>query len=187
MFKGNLVRLRPFEKEDAAIIASRINHFETLMGIGRPLPISLQEEEEFVDYAIRETNKGRSIFYIIEENLEGQIIGSASLKGINSRNRTAELGIAIFEPKNFNKGYGTEATKLILKVAFSVLNLNRIELNVYEYNSRAKHVYEKIGFKEIGKRRKFMYYGGKYYDSFLMDILATEYFDEYGKEDIVQI
>ncbi len=187
VFKGNLVRLRPFEKGDAATIAAKINHFETLLGIGRPLPISLHDEEDFVDFAIRETRGGRSIFYVVEENLEAQIVGSVSLKGINTRNRTAELGIAIFEPKNFNKGYGTEATKLILKVAFTVLNLNRVELNVFEYNARAKHVYEKVGFKEIGKRRQFMYYGGKYYDSYLMDVLAEEYFSKFGKEEILKI
>lgn len=183
MFKGNLVRLRPFEKEDASIIAGKINHFETLIGIGRVLPVSISEEEDFVNYAIRETSTRKSLFFVVEEILDGQIVGSVSLKDIDNRNRTAELGVAIFEPKNFNKGYGTEAVTLILDVGFNVMNLNRIELNVYEFNNRAKHVYEKIGFKEIGKRRQFFFYGGQFYDSHLMDILAEEYFEKFGKKE----
>ena len=54
---------------------------------------------------------------------------------------------------------------------FNYLNLNEINLDVMEFNKRAIKCYEKVGFKEYGRRRKCVYLNGKYYDKISMDIL----------------
>ncbi|MFX0099236.1 MAG: GNAT family N-acetyltransferase, partial [Candidatus Hodarchaeota archaeon] len=69
-----------------------------------------------------------------------------------------------------------------LKFCFNILNLNRVELGVYEFNTRAIHVYEKVGFKHIGKKRDDIFFEGKYYDHLMMDILQEEYRELYEKE-----
>lgn len=61
--------------------------------------------------------------------------------------------------------------KLMLDYGFGVLNLHRIELNVFDYNARAMHVYEKLGFKREGVQREALFYDHKYHDSILMSIL----------------
>ena len=48
-------------------------------------------------------------------------------------------------------------------------------LKVFSFNERAIHVYEKVGFKEIGRRRKSYYLNGAYYDDVFMDILKEEF------------
>ena len=44
-----------------------------------------------------------------------------------------------------------------------------------EYNERAIHVYEKLGFKEVGRKREAHYLQGKYHNIVVMDILKREF------------
>ena len=103
------------------------------------------------------------------------MIGTVSLEKINWHNRTATLGIFIGDKDFRNKGYGTEAIKLILEYGFKYLNLYNIKLDLMEFNARALKCYEKCGFKEYGRRRKCEYLNGKYYDIISMDILSDEF------------
>ena len=41
--------------------------------------------------------------------------------------------------------------------------------------------YQKVGFKEFGRRRKSYFVNGKYYDDVKMDILAEEFTENYIK------
>jgi RimJ/RimL family protein N-acetyltransferase len=94
---------------------------------------------------------------------------------INHINGTAMFGIVIGEKEYWSKGFGTEATKLILDYGFNILNLHNIMLGVFDFNKRAIASYKKIGFKEIGKRRGDRLIAGKRYDTIFMDILAEEF------------
>jgi len=92
------------------------------------------------------------------------------------------LGIAIGEKAYWNKGYGQDATKLLLDYGFNLLNLNNIMLGVFSFNERAVNCYRKVGFKEIGRRRQARIIGGKKFDVILMDILAEEFESVYVKK-----
>jgi len=63
----------------------------------------------------------------------------------------------------------------MLSFGFDFLNLHSIYLRVYEFNERAKKLYEKVGFKEVGRLREAGYREGKYFDILFMDILKKEY------------
>ncbi|WP_084219624.1 GNAT family N-acetyltransferase [Jeotgalibacillus soli] len=77
--------------------------------------------------------------------------------------------IGLFHEAYFNKGYGTEALKL-LDYGFGMLNLHRIELDVYNHNDRGMHVYKKIGFKQEGILRVYLFINHRYYDLIMMSI-----------------
>ena len=101
-------------------------------------------------------------------------IGTCRLLDITHRNRSAEFVIFIGEPEERGKGYGTEATRLMLDYAFTALGLNNLMLKVYEFNLAGQHAYRKAGFKEIGRRRQAQFMGGKRWDIIYMDCLANE-------------
>lgn len=85
------------------------------------------------------------------------------------------FGIVIGEKDCWGKGYGTEVTRLMVWHGFQNLNLNRIWLNVYDFNPRGIRAYEKAGFKKEGALRQAMYAEGKYHDTFVMGILREEW------------
>ncbi|NIW45005.1 MAG: N-acetyltransferase, partial [Gammaproteobacteria bacterium] len=68
-----------------------------------------------------------------------------------------------------------EATRLILEYGFRTLKLHRIELEVYDFNPRAQHVYEKVGFIKEGVRRDVLLWEGLYHSAIVMSILAHEF------------
>ena len=90
-------------------------------------------------------------------------------------------GIFIGDKDYREKGYGTEAIRLILDYGFNYLNLNNIKLDLMEFNERALACYKKCGFKEYGRRRKCRFINGKCYDVIEMDILSGEFKGSYIK------
>jgi RimJ/RimL family protein N-acetyltransferase len=82
------------------------------------------------------------IFSMIEKETN-EFIGNIEIMEIN--NNIGELGIAITQTKQ-NKHFGQEAIKRLIKFAFNELNLNGLELNVYNFNHRGIKCYEKVGF-----------------------------------------
>lgn len=93
---------------------------------------------------------------------------------MNHISQSAELGLFIGEEKDRNKGYGSEVIELLLNYGFDYLNLHSIMLSVYTFNERAIHCYEKIGFKEIGRREAY-YCRNQFHDVIFMDILKDEW------------
>jgi RimJ/RimL family protein N-acetyltransferase len=94
---------------------------------------------------------------------------------IDHINKTATLGIMIGKNDEREKGYGTEAIKLLLDYAFNHLNLNNIMLELLDTNERAKKCYLKCGFKELGVRKQSHYLEGIYHDSIYMQILKEDF------------
>jgi RimJ/RimL family protein N-acetyltransferase len=87
-------------------------------------------------------------------------------------NRTAEFLIMIGEARHRGRGYGTEATRLLLDHAFLGLGLANVLLRVFEYNLAGIRAYEKAGFRRIGVRRRSKLMGGRLWDTVLMEAVA---------------
>ncbi|WP_430534530.1 GNAT family protein [Listeria rocourtiae] len=110
-----------------------------------------------------------------------EIIGDIALQDIDTTNRNANIRIAIGKVEHQSKGYGSEAMRLMLDYGFGILNLHRIELNLFDFNKQAARAYEKVGFKIEGIQREALFYDHAYHDSILMSMLAHEYRDKYLK------
>jgi len=50
-----------------------------------------------------------------------------------------------------------------------------VSLEVYAFNERAIHVYEKVGFRHEGRMRDALWWDGAPHDALLMSILTTEW------------
>lgn len=174
---GEKIYLSPRNTEDVEKFVKWLNDFETTDYIGRSgALVTIEAEKEYLEKHTKE----EATFGIVELKTD-ELIGSISLEDISYINRRATLGVFIGEKESRNKGYGTEAIKLILDYGFNYLNLNNIKLDVMEFNERAIACYKKCGFKEYGRRRKSEFTNGKYYDRISMDILAEEFKNSYIK------
>ncbi len=103
------------------------------------------------------------------------MIGGCGFFNLDDRNRSAEFGISIGDKTCWDKGYGTEAVRLLCRHGFDTLNLNRIYLRVLETNPRAIRAYEKAGFTHEGRQRQAWYKDGRYLDFLVMSILKEEF------------
>jgi diamine N-acetyltransferase len=111
----------------------------------------------------------------VREGDKWRPIGNCGFHNLDWRCRSAEVGIMIGEKNYWNRGYGTDAMRLLLKHGFGTLNLNRIYLYVYQNNPRAIRTYEKAGFVHEGVRRQAAYKDGQYIDILMMSVLRSEW------------
>ncbi len=180
-FEGEKVRLRALEKSDLDEIMKHWNTYESRIGLANVIPMSSMMEEDFIQRSHEQAKAGRGYNFAIETLENKEFLGTCGIDSIWQPHKSCEIGMAIHNPENHNKGYGTDATICLLKVGFQVLNLHRMELWVFAYNKRAIHVYEKVGFKKIGQKREAYFLQGQFHDIYVMDILASEFKELYEK------
>ncbi|MFX0103703.1 MAG: GNAT family N-acetyltransferase, partial [Candidatus Hodarchaeota archaeon] len=144
-YVGEKVRLRPYELSDVESIMEHWNTYKSRRFLGTFTPHSSLQEEDFIRMQVKWADEKRAFAFVITDKNTGAFIGGTGCHEIDWINRSTTVGIAIHNPENLEKGYGSDALRCVLKFCFNILNLNRVELGVYEFNTRAIHVYEKVG------------------------------------------
>jgi diamine N-acetyltransferase len=174
MIYGERVRLRAIEREDIPNFVRWFNDPEVRQKLLMIAPMSTAQEERWFE-SLRDRENDFIFAVEIQAGEAWVHIGNVGLHKIDWRSRTAVFGIVLGEKKYWGQGYGTEATRTMLRFAFRTLNLHRVELEVFEYNPRAIRCYEKAGFQRDGTRRQSHFYDGRYWDEHLMSILQDEF------------
>jgi RimJ/RimL family protein N-acetyltransferase len=173
---GEKVYLGQIRKDLAPVYRRWLNDLQVSMTLGvisyQGLPLTDEDEDDWYDAARKD--KDETVFGIYERET-GNPIGNCGLSGVRTPNRSAEFGIAIGERSAHGKGYGTEATKLILDYGFNILGLHHIWLKCVAFNHAGLRVYEKAGFRHAGRLREGWHFSGKQHDVILMDVLAREF------------
>lgn len=171
---GENIYLSPINVEDIEIYMKWMNDKNVTDNIGQTQYVTtFEKEKEWLE----STNKGNKYQFAIINNND-ELIGNCSLFDLDFINGNATVGIFIGEEKYRGKGLGTETLKLLIGYGFNNLNLNNIMLTVFSFNERAIKCYKKVGFKEIGRRRKNITINNKRYDTIYMDIIREEYYKE---------
>ena len=104
-----------------------------------------------------------------------RLIGTCAFSQLDGNNGSTIYHITIGERDAWGKGYGSEATELMLAHAFTVLALHRVALTVFEFNSRAIRAYEKCGFVVEGRARQAIFRDGRFWDEIHMSVLLEEW------------
>lgn len=176
---GEKCYLSPISIEDAEQYVEWLNDMEVSKNlVMSSRQITLEKEREILS----NMSKNQSQIFGIIDKSNDKLIGNCSLFNIDHHDGKAGFGIFIGDKSYWNKGYGTEATKLILDYGFNILNLHNIWLEVYSYNLSAIKSYEKVGFKLVGKKREAKRINGQWFDEVYMDILDHEFESVYIKK-----
>ena len=174
MIVGEKVRLRPIEREDLPTYVRWFGDPEVRRHLLLYLPFSLAQEERWYDGLLERLERGDDVILAIDTS-DGVHIGNIGLHSIAWKDRHAELGIVIGEKDHWGQGYGTDAIRTLLRVAFEEMNLHRVFLRVDADNQRGIRCYEKCGFQKDGTLREAVFREGEYHDQLLMSILRPEY------------
>ena len=174
MFEGEKVRLRPIERDDLPTYVRWFGDPDVRRGLAIYLPFSLAQEERWFEGVLERLERQSDVLPAIE-TADGVHIGNVGIGGIDWKDRHAELGIAIGEKTYWDQGYGTDAVRTLLRVAFGEMNLHRVSLRVNADNARAIRCYQKAGFRREGTNREVVYRDGAYVDQHVMAILHAEF------------
>ena len=118
---------------------------------------------------------GTSYEFGIFENGTDRLIGNIGIVNVNSRCRHATLAYYI-HPDMWNRGIATEAGRILLKYAFSTLDLNRVGAVCMTGNAASRRVLEKLGFEYEGVARQEIMKDGVFYDVAHYGLLKSDFY-----------
>ena len=171
---GERVRLRGVRDDDVPALARwemDPGRLITLSNWVAPPPEAAARERVAKRSANEEDDLGLAIETLDDPPV---LIGNVGLWGARPKDRCATLGIALGR-EHTGRGYGTDATRVIVDYGFREMGLHRIELTVAPYNPAGIRAYTKAGFAEEGRRRQSVLHDGRWYDEVLMSILDHEW------------
>lgn len=165
----NKITLTPVEKDDTDYLLDLFKNPDVMdYWFSEPY---MNKEKYTSSFENRQKDESARQFIAYAEEVR---IGYTNLHQINLRHRTAVLAIML-DPDNQGKGYAEEVVRSIIDYGFNQLNLNKITLDVVDYNEKAVHIYEKVGFKVEGKKEQQYFIQGKYHTSLAMGLLRENY------------
>jgi RimJ/RimL family protein N-acetyltransferase len=182
---GGLVRLRPFSADDAETMVRIISDSEvgrltgSVHSAQQALDATFPLERALAWYGSRSEQHDRLDLALVDRST-GEVVGEVVLNEWEPDNAACNFRTLV-GPSGRGRGLGTEAARLLLGYAFDVVGLHRVGLEVYDFNPRARHVYEKVGFVHEGTRRDALRFDGGWVDAHVMSILAAEWARHRGR------
>ena len=177
LLTGDLVRLAAVDPQTMAGALSRWGRDSEYWRLLAADPARLHSVKATREWLEKEMDNQLFPFYMfsIRTLEDDSLIGEIGLDGILWSHRETFVGISLGERQKWGKGYGTDAMRILLRYAFTELNLQRVSLTVFEYNPRAIRSYEKAGFKVEGRVRQFLNRDGQRWDMIFMGVLRDEW------------
>ncbi len=140
-------------------------------------PYTKENAEEYIRNSFK--TKDELLLAIITK--KGDVhIGNIGLVSIDYINRTSDWGIIIGEKEYWGKGYAKEASYLLLKHAFTTLNLHRIHSGTTSEQIGGQKLMEAMGMIKEGVRRQHLFKNGKYLDIFVYGVLRNEFYRKFN-------
>ena len=172
---GDKVTLRPFAADDfPAIRAALLDPEVTRLTGSRPVAWDRAIEDRTRDWYDTRGAQADRLDLAVEDRATGGWAGEVVLNQFDPDNASCNFRV-MFGPGGRDRGLGTEAVRLIVGYGFARLGLHRIALEVYDFNPRARRVYEKAGFVAEGVLRDALCTADGWADATVMAILADDW------------
>jgi len=181
LLRGDLVRLTCEEPETLAKLEAQWlgdSEYSRLLNWDPALRASAKTTQKWIE---KQYERENDYPFAIRTLADDRIIGMIGLDGIRWTHGDSFVGIGLGNREDWGKGYGTDAMKIMLRYAFTELNLRRVSLDVFEYNQRGVRSYKKTGFVIEGRERGVILREGRRWDMIYMGILREEW-EEREKE-----
>lgn len=176
MIKGKKVGLRAVEKEDLKLLRDWRNIPEFRRNFREVRELSLTDQEKWFESL--QNSKHYNFMFTIVDLSNQEPIGAAGLLYINWINRSADFSFYIGEKEAYidDAGLALDAATLLINYGFANLNLNKIWMELYEFdNKKLQFFYKSFGFHEDGRLRQNCFEDGKYWDSFIISLLKKDF------------
>jgi len=156
----------PEDSEEILEVIKKIGSESDFLVIDKNgVPLSVEEERKYLENNMKSINN-KTFIGIVDK----KIIATSGING-SSRDRVKHnvvLGISILKDY-WNLGVGSYLMQHIIAYCQMSKVIKKIELEVRADNLSAIHLYEKVGFKYVGKFTDKMFVNGKYYDNLIYE------------------
>ncbi len=110
----------------------------------------------------------------LEDRVSGGLVGDLAAKVSDSQPREMEVGFTL-APAHQGKGYGTEALRALLDIAFGSLGMHRVIAVTDALNAPAAALLERVGMRQEAQFRENIFFKGAWGSEFLFAMLDHEW------------
>ena len=174
MIKGKKVGLRAVEKEDLPFLRDWRNIPDFRKNFREVRELSLTDQEAWFN-SLQNSKHINYMFTIVDLDSQ-KPIGAGGLLYINWIIRSADFSFYIGDQEKYigNDGIAKEAAKLLIDYGFNNLNLHKVWMELYEFDSEKLNFFQKeFKFKQDGLLRDNCFEDGRYWNSYILSFLNT--------------
>lgn len=142
-----MIRLRPFKYMDIEKILPWLADERTFTmwnSAGFIYPLTKEQVEKKLEELEWHTDEW--VMAAVDEL--GELVGHFYMRRADFDKNSVHLALIVVDENRRGQGIGKQMVEKAVEYAFSILNVNRVTLGVYECNPRAYACYQKVGFKE---------------------------------------
>ena len=169
--------VRCYNPSDAPLLAESVT--ENVEHLKLWMPWAYAEPEPFEE-KVKRLKRFRGLFDLGQDFVYGifnpentKLLGGT---GLHTRLGDKELEIGYWIHKDFiNQGLVTESTSALIKVAFEVLQVHRVEIHCDPGNTASAAIPRKLGFTHEGTLRAKTRFLDRWSDSMIWGLLESEY------------
>lgn len=185
MLKTNLLQLpdietkrlllRKHKSTDAQALFELRNNDEVMRYIDRPRQKNVNEAEVFIQTMNEQFDKGMSLAWVISfKDNPDLMLGNIGYWRTDLDNHRAEIGYML-HPDYWRQGIISECVAAVIDFGFNTVGLHSINANINPGNNASRQLLLKHGFIKEAYFREDYYFEGKFLDSEMYGLLASDY------------
>jgi|TARA_B110000908_G_scaffold119821_1_gene140430 diamine N-acetyltransferase len=167
---GQKMNLRALEPEDLEFLFE-IENNEIFWEVSHTqAPFSKYVLKQYLENAQLDIFEAKQLRLLIEDKTTKKQMGMIDLFDFNPQHRRAGIGILV-HPKFQEKGVASEALEMIIKYAFSKLNLHQLYANITIGNLQSISLFKKNNFVKVGEKKDWIFSEGKFKNELLFQLI----------------
>jgi len=174
IWEGKRVRLRAVEPDDWQHFATWNDDSEMGRTIDRiRVPQTHAATRQWTEReALQQPDN--DMFRWVIETLDKTFVGTIDTHSCERRSGTFSYGIAV-RREHQQKGYASEAIRLVLRYFFDELRYQKVIAHVYSFNEPSLRLHARLGFQREGCLRRMIYTDGQFFDDVVFGLTAEEF------------
>ena len=170
VLKNKIITLRALEPEDLDFLFSTENNSDFWEVSSTQTPFSKFILKKYLSNAQQDIYEARQLRLVIVNTATNENVGFIDLFDFNPQHQRAGIGILILKEYQ-NKGFASEALKMITEYAFSTLNLHQVYANIPADNKNSLSLFEKLKFIKIGSQKDWILSDASFKDVHLYQLI----------------
>jgi RimJ/RimL family protein N-acetyltransferase len=174
-WQGERTRLRPLRPADAepSFVAALDSPSRQLLQLGIELPITAEIQRATLEKLVDCQDADNLIVFAVD-TIAGATVGAISYHSRDRKNGTFGFGIVVYR-EHRRKGYALDAARILLRYAFWERRYQKCNSGCIHINEASIRLHERLGFKEEGRRRRSVFFNGRFYDDLLFGLTREEF------------
>ncbi|NVO10514.1 MAG: GNAT family N-acetyltransferase [Bacteroidales bacterium] len=173
--ENSIVKLRAPELPDIDLLYTWENNMEIWKVSNTITPFSRFVLKKYIETAHLDIWETKQLRLIIEAKNQSSLmlasVGLIDLFDFDPFHLRAGIGILIANSEYRQKGYATEALKLMVKYTFETLQLHQLYCNISSDNTISFQLFQNTGFEVIGIKKDWLKTKNGWQDEIMLQIV----------------